>query len=242
MKKKLINVWFFVLIFFYTLPSSASEQPAKPLDSALPWLKQSNQHVVDFNDIPKTQYEFKPGILEARVDKSSSALVFPLEKPIQVKSVSIKWSRQGTIKRSADKVDEKSKAGDDAWFRLGLIIAGPAPMIPFFAPAWIKRLKEVMTLSSNQMIYFIAGSLQDAGAVWPSPYTDSIIYSAMSNQDQGDGWWVSQGALKKEQQVVGFWIMADGDNTGSQFTTLLDLEHIQIVGESEPEAAIEGSP
>ena len=98
-------------------------------------------------------------------------------------------------------------------------MAGEAPLVPFFAPAWIKKTRDILKLPSNLMIYLGLGSLSAPGSRWNSPYSDSILSIATPSQPLKDGWQRAAITLEKPYDIAGLWLFADGDNSKSQFTT-----------------------
>ena len=105
---------------------------------------------------------------------------------MKVKKLSFLWQKKGELKvKSSD--HESSKKGDDAYFRLGLILSGEAPSIPFFAPAWIKKSREVLKLPSDKLLYLTVGSKFPAGKSWESPYSSSISSLSMASTEK-EGW------------------------------------------------------
>ena len=184
---------------------------------------------VNFSDIPETTYTFENGVLEAKVKKSSSFLLLPFAQIKQVKSVQFEWQRSGEIKkRSAE--DEKSKKADDFYFRLGLIISGEAPFIPFFAPAWVKSIREYAKLPSDHIKYLVVGTSSKPNSSWVSPYSDSMDYISLESTKAGD-WESVKYDFDTTQKVVGLWLMSDGDNSDSTFEVKVRNLNLDILPE-----------
>ncbi len=169
-----------------------------------------------FADIPATKYELRDGVLRAIVDKSSSALLLSFKTPRKIVGLQATWRMDGKLATST--ASEQTKKGDDFPLRIGLLLSGKAPLVPFFAPAWIKAVKAHMQHPAAELMYFLFGAKASAGAQWKSPYTDSINNVAMPSQPQMEGWTHSRLTFP-EKDVVGIWLMADGDNSGSTFVT-----------------------
>ncbi len=187
------------------------------------WVQSSKMHRVHFSDIPPTVFHFDGTKLLATVNKSASALVLPLSTPLLINEARIHWRPEAGHLKLASPEQELQKEGDDAWWRIGLILAGEAPTIPFFAPAWVKELRDVLILPSREMVYLIAGSKQEEGKKWENPYSASISCVSMRQVDEEQGWKQAAYRFSAAQTVVGFWLMADGDNTASEFSVSLDL-------------------
>lgn len=180
---------------------------------------------ITFDDIPQTQYSNKGSHLVAKVKQSSSVLLKPFSEKVSVKSVTVTWKTSGELKVKTLDL-HRTKAGDDAYFRVGLIISGPAPMVPFFAPAWIKKSKQVLKLPSDKMIYLTLGATVAPGKIWTNPYSGSIQGASANRHLQDMEWTVSTFDLPKDTEIVGLWLFADGDNTKSSFE--VEVKSIQL--------------
>lgn len=175
---------------------------------------------ITFDDLPTTNYSYNSGVLTMKVKKSASFLLKPLEQVTAVSRVAFEWKGLGQLKvKNAE--DEKSKDGDDSRFRLGLILSGEAPTIPFFAPAWIKAIRDNMKLPSDQLLYMVVDTKNKPGTIWDSPYSDSMRLLSIASSPIEGGWMKVDHKFDRPYKVVGLWFMADGDNTESTFETLL---------------------
>ena len=179
---------------------------------------------ISMGDAPPTGYRNSGSALVMQVRSSASYLLLPLAAPQTVRGVQLRWRSAGA-RRVRTAAAEETKAGDDHLLRVGLILAGDAPSIPPFAPAWVKTIRERLTSPSNRMIYLVAGARHAPGSRWRNPYADSIDNVALPTAVAGDGWTRSAIVLDRPVEVVGLWLMADGDDSGSSFeTTLAELQ------------------
>lgn len=177
-------------------------------------------HAITFDKIPPTIYARADGGLKMVVAKSSSFLVQAFVAKRSVGAVSFEWRTDGALAVS-DAAVEKTKDGDDGRLKIGLMLAGKAPTIPFFASAWIKDVRDFLKLPSDHLDVLIVGTKSPPGTKWSSPYADSMEYFALGGDALTGGWQRSQFKFAKPVEVVGLWLMADGDNTASTFTTWL---------------------
>lgn len=175
---------------------------------------------VTFDKIPQTTYVKSGDALKIVVEKSSSFLILPFSTPREVSTVVFEWQGEGEL-AMPDAATEKTKAGDDGRLKIGLMVSGEAPMIPFFAPGWVKAVRDHMKLPADRLEVLIVGAKTKAGESWESPYDDSITLHSVGEGQEKGGWRRVEAKLPKPLPVVGLWIMADGDNTGSSFTTRL---------------------
>ena len=199
--------------------STTLAQSAGVAGEASESLDPKDYRAVTFKDITPTVYELSGDSLLMNVKSSASALVHPYKEPRKIWRMRFAWKLEGSVKTS-DQKQEQSKKGDDLPLRLGLIVSGPAPTVPFFAPAWIKAVADTLLHPSNRMVYFAAGAKTPAGQKWESPYASSLENRSVSGTKDSDGWEVVDASFETFD-VVGLWIMADGDNTDSVFVTKL---------------------
>lgn len=179
---------------------------------------------LSMGEVPPTSYRNAGGALVMRVRSSASFLLLPLAAPQSVRGVHLRWRSAG-LREVDTAAAEVTKAGDDHLLRVGLILAGDAPTVPSFAPAWVKSVRERLRSPSSRMIYLVAGAHHAPGSWWKNPYADSIDSVALPAERAGDGWTRSSILLAAPVTVVGLWLMADGDDSGSTFeTTLAELE------------------
>lgn len=183
-------------------------------------LKLSDFHHLDFDSIPATKYHNEGETLVADVNKSSSFLVKSFALPLKLKKVTAISRTIGSL-RIRDLSHEETKEGDDAVLRIGLVIEGDRADVPFFAPSWAKKLKDVLQNPVGKMIYTVVNSHHPAGARWLSPHSDKIELIAASERVGDSGWRTSTHTFTEALSIIGLWIMADGDDTGSNFTTEL---------------------
>ncbi len=175
-------------------------------------------HALSFPNKKDTEYRYQLGELSFTVKNSASALIASLAQPCLVKEVRLSYSKAAGPSVS-DSLREESKSGDDSFFRLGLLVSGKPPVIPFLAPSWIKKLGTMLSHPTDRMIYLWPDAKHRRGETWLSPYTGSIANIVMnSDGSASSGWNQARYRLPVPQRVVGFWLMADGDDTRSEFS------------------------
>ena len=195
-------------------------------------LFESNYTHIQFGRIKANQYEFEGGVLKAKVDSSASFLMKAFESVKPVKQVTFKW-RSDRLPKVSDAVHEKQKAGDDAVFKVGLLLKADNELDNPFLPMWMRQVKSLLNYSSENMIYLVSGSKNVAGERWPNPYNRRVTMIAMSEAnieskleskidgEFEEGWHHASYRFGEELEVVAIWLMADGDNTGSSFTSFV---------------------
>lgn len=180
---------------------------------------------ITVGDLPPTRYRRGPEGLQMHVDRSASFLLLPLDQPTVVRGLRLRWRSSGTYAVPSARAEE-SKSGDDQRLRVGLLIAGDPPSVPFFAPAWVKAVKAHLRWPSDRMVTFVGGSRHAPTERWRSPYSSSIECIALGGRPAPDGWIRSEVRMDGPVSVVGVWLMADGDDTGARFET--DLAELEL--------------
>ncbi len=185
---------------------------------------------MEFEGKTQTAYALSGNALEATVRNSASALVLPFDKVRSVKSVSFDWcTTRDLTKITRD--SEKTKAGDDAALRIGLLLQGNPPVIPMFVPTWIKKLEKIVKFPTDRVLYLTAGVASPPGATWVSPYTKYmsmiVLHSAPKKLSWCKNGYSASYTLPSEVQVTGLWYMADGDDTLQSFTTWITAIEIK---------------
>ncbi|NRA45229.1 MAG: DUF3047 domain-containing protein [Oligoflexales bacterium] len=182
-------------------------------------------HHIDFEDIKATEYTYdkQNKVLSAKVNQSSSILVIPFKSIESIKQVHFEWKASGKLP-SVELAKLKEKEGDDAVLRVGLLLHGEPPMFSFTAPAWLKKVSNILKHPSDKLLYLVAGPKQ--GLSWTSPYSDTIEQIAVATKPGKDLWQLSEHAFKDPMKAVGVWIIADGDNSKVSFQT--DLKNLKL--------------
>jgi hypothetical protein len=208
----ILKRWLLAILPALMLPANLAAEEIKPDNT-------NTTHIV-FKRIEPNNFHIKKDHLTIEVNKSASFLLLPFEEIKHINSISLQWKKQGKI-NVRDAQHEETREGDDAYLRMGLVIAGNPIFDNPLAPKWVKQVRETLYHPSDNMIYLVAGSQHESGQYWESPYSKNVKIIAMGSEKQKDGWYFSEYTLENNQPVVGLWIMADGDNTQSSFTTNL---------------------
>lgn len=175
---------------------------------------------INFKRIKPNHFDIKDNVVTIRVNNSASFLLLSFKEVRKINTVSFEWKKRGVI-NIKDARQEETRRGDDAYLRIGLIIEGKASFINPLTPRWVKKVRETLHHSSNKIIYIVPGSMHKNGQHWQSPYSKNVEIIAAGSKAQADGWNISEHTFRNTQSVVGLWIMADGDNTRSTFTSRL---------------------
>jgi hypothetical protein len=204
------EIW--VVGFMYLLITNALL--AQPID-----LRPNAFEHVHFPALPKTLYTTgSDHTLSADVQKSASFLLKSFDTALQVSRLRLVWKSSKDLSAKITPSVIKTKSGDDAVLKIGLLLKGDPPFMPIFAPRWIKQVRQYLKVSTDRMIWMIVGTALPDGEEWESPWNSRIKHVAVASRTVNDGWHESATAFEP-LSLVGVAIMADGDNTSSSFTT-----------------------
>ncbi len=165
--------------------------------------------------------------LVIEVNKSSSPLLYKLNEPLKFKSVyvvgeifdgslNLKQQKQGEFKN-------KKSVTDDYVLRFGLVLKGKnqKPPVPgFLLASWIKEMFKLAPKGVGvDKIYFlkVAHTKEHVGDTRNHPLSDYIYEEAVTFAAQGP--FEIKKAFNSEQEILGFWLSANGEGTSSAFKT-----------------------
>ncbi len=189
-------------------------------------LHADEQRHIKFKRItPNTLSLSKTG-LSIKVNESASFILLPFKKIRHTTGVNFDWRSQGEL-RIADARTEATREGDDARLRVGLILKGDSQ--PFFnplAPEWVKIVNDSLYFPYKNLVYLIAGARHPPASRWINPYNEKVSMISIPSEPLDQGWLKATYRFEAPLAVIGLWIMADGDNTGSTFTT--ELKNLQL--------------
>ena len=210
---------YIVLPFAITLLFHAHNVLAEKRPETISLKPDSFEHI-QFKRIAPSKYTFNKGVLKADVDGSSSLLMLPFDRVQKIKQVSFEWRSVG-IPEVKDAEQEATKKGDDSVIKVGLLLKADEDSFNPFVPKWLKRVNELLSFSSENMVYLVADSKHEAGDGWVNPYNKRVSMVPVSSIQSDNDWQKVNHQLEEPLDVVGIWIMADGDNTDSKFTSYL---------------------
>jgi len=179
-------------------------------------LNADNFEHIEFKRIKKSRYSFYDQQLQVAVEGGASLLMKPFDSIKKVQQVSFKWRSSGAPKIK-DAKHEEQKQGDDAVFKLGLLLEGSGSFSNPFVPAWVKRVDGLLKYPSEDMIYLVANSKHVPGQRWANPYNKRVTMIAIESVGDAQGWQRTSYYFDVPVNVVGLWLMADGDNTDASF-------------------------
>jgi len=186
----------------------------------------SDWHSLSFRSIPPIQTKVQKDQITLKVDASAGGLVRRLPAATRVKRFVITGSVTGQLK-----VDEKGlweKGNEDAYLRVGLIAEGGRSLTRLerlVAPAWICTLDDVLN-ADGRAPSAIRNHLMVPHAAWigkhrANPNMKQLVDHIVATPG-ADGRFTMRVDPPETLELVGLWLMADGDDSGSTFTVTLD--------------------
>jgi hypothetical protein len=189
-------------------------------------LQADNFEHLQFNKIKASTYTFHDQLLQIDVEKSASFLMLPFDAVKKINRVSFEWRSEGRPQIDSPQHEEQRK-GDDAVFKLGLLQKSEDSILNPFLPPWMKRVEALLKYPSENMINLVAAAKHAPGEQWPNPYNKRVTTIAVGSVSSGQGWMQASYQFAQPVDVVGLWLMADGDNTGSSFSTYIKNINIE---------------
>lgn len=172
---------------------------------------------IQFGKIKANRVTYRNQHLQIDVDNSASILMLSFDVIKPLNKVSFEWrSESGPLAK--DSQHELKRSGDDAIFKLGLLLASDEDLLNPFIPPWLKQVREQLKHPSEEMIYLVVGARHTPGERWVSPYNRRVTMVSVASQETGSGWQKSTFRSEQPLDVVALWLMADGDNTHSAFS------------------------
>lgn len=177
-------------------------------------------HHIKFDKIDANEVMLSGDELRISVDSSASFMMLGFEEVQTVTGVNLLWRSEGQP-ALRDAEHERSKDGDDAVLKMALLLEGEYRGIDWFLPDWIEEARSRMHHESDELFYVVAASSNAPGENWGNPYNDNILMMPMQQSSAAEGRTLSSLRFDEPLRVVGIWLMADGDNTGSSFETFV---------------------
>jgi len=175
---------------------------------------------LSFRGIPPNRVGFGPGGLTIMVDKSAGPVVWPLDRPVKVRTLRVGGSLTGAVRTTPER--QGQKGADDFALRVGLVEAGtrrPGIVERRFAPEWVRRLFALAPPGQGvgQIRFFNLG-LAESQIGWQRthPLSDLLSESVVAVPDAAGRFDFT--AEASGATVLALWLSADGDDTDSSFT------------------------
>ena len=186
----------------------------------------SDWHSLSFRSIPSIQSKVQKDKITLEVDASAGGLVRRLPAGTRMKRFIVTGSVTGQLK-----VDEKrlwEKGNEDAYLRVGLIAEGGRSLTTFerlVAPAWICTMDDVLCADGRAPSairnHLLVPHFSWIGKQRANPNMKQLVDHMVATPG-ADGRFTMAVDLPQPMNVLGLWLMADGDDSGSKFEVIID--------------------
>jgi len=190
---------------------------AEESDNAIMLQTSSFEHI-KFKKVKPNHHLFINQQLQINVNESASFLMQAFDHTQLVRRVSFEW-RSDNLPRITNAQHEKQRSGDDAVFKLGLLLKTEESLSNPFIPKWMQQVESLLKFPSEDMIYLVANAKHKIGERWANPYNKRVTMISISSYVDQQGWNHASYQFESPVNVVALWLMSDGDNTNSSFTT-----------------------
>jgi SAM-dependent methyltransferase len=190
----------------------------------VPLSSQTNWQILQYSNLPPHRVGFSAQGLEMAVDGSAMPLIYPLAKPIRVKSIRVKGRLEGALRLPPERQGERKF--DDYALRVGLVEPGERTLNFVqrqLAAPWVRKLFELAPKGSgiSRIHFFNVGTAKgQIGRQRQHPLSDLILERVVA-VPAADGRFDFVHALDKPLDAIAVWLSSDGDDTGSRFTVLV---------------------
>lgn len=181
---------------------------------------------LSFSSIPANTVSVENDSLQLSVEKSASPLVYKLDEPTTLASLTLKARWSGSLNIPQGAVQGASGA-DDFVLKLGVVEAGDRTLNWLqrrIAADWIQQLFKLAPKGTGvKRIHFLSTTLQRGllGSSREHPLSD-LLYESRITYLESPGAFEMVYQFDEPVLVLGLWISSDGDDTGSTFDVSIE--------------------
>ena len=191
---------------------------------ALPVQHMNGWQLLEYDRIEPNQVSFSQQGMEIKVMDSASPIIYPLDIPLLVRRIEVSGKLSDLLSLDADQQGLKNH--DDFSLKIGLVVAGDKTLNGFqrlFSANWIKTLFDLAPEGTGiDHIYFL-NAVQTStrlGQQRQHPVSDLIYENNVWLLDKPGDFSVAH-TLDKPRKVIAIWISIDGDDSHSNYSTLI---------------------
>jgi hypothetical protein len=197
---------------------------------AVPLQQMNDWQLLQYNGIAPNQVSFTQAGMTVEVMGSASPIIYPLDEARLVRRIEV----TGTLNEllTLDGAKQGLQNNDDFSLKIGLVVAGDKTLNSvqkLFTADWIKRLYELAPEGSGiDSIYFLnavqAGTR--LGQQRQHPMSDLIFENNVWLLDK-PGDFAMAHILDRPRKVIAIWLSIDGDDSRSNYSTLIKSLHLE---------------
>jgi hypothetical protein len=190
----------------------------------LPVHQMDDWQLLQFSNIEPNRVSFGPEGMAVSVEASASPIIYPLDQPRRVSRVRVTGELGGLLDVEAAR--QGLGDNDDFTLKIGLVVAGDKTLNGFqklFSAEWIRTLFDLAPQGTGvDNIYFL-NAVQDSrnlGLQRQHPLSELIYENNVWLLDQPGAFDLDH-RLDKPREVIAVWLSIDGDNSRSDYSTLI---------------------
>jgi hypothetical protein len=190
-----------------------------PVDQITDW------QVLEYSSLKPNQVTFSESGMTVSVDHSASPIIYPFPEPKIVTKIEVEGSLSNLLELSDGL--QGNKGNDDFSLRVGLVIQGEKTLSSvqrWFSPKWVTTLFDLAPKGIGvDHIHFLSAVQFPELLEKPSEIQDSDLFSDQYTwliDKPGD--FKLKHQLKEPLSVIAIWISIDGDDSQSQYTTVIN--------------------
>ena len=197
---------------------------------ALPLQDPHDWQLLEFSSIPANQVEFGDRGMRVLVRGSASPIVYPLDGISQVTRVSVTGELAGLL--DVDPGRQGLPGEDDFSLKIGLVVAGDKRLNflqRMVSADWIKTLYGLAPADTGIDRILFLNAVQDEsrlGLERQHPLSDLIYERNVWLLDRS-GPFELHYDLESPEDIVAVWLSIDGDDSGSNYSTLISNLSLQ---------------
>lgn len=180
-----------------------------------------------FDGVAPNQIDFGRGGMTISVESSASPVFHLYSSPQQVSSLSVSGRVEGTLDFEA--ADDWP---DDALLRVGIVVAAPEParrLSLLAAPGWVRELNKRLRAMDRGVetirTFHVMPKEEWVGRTRINPNVD-VFQETVATAPGGDGRFAIEESFAPVE-VLGIWVLADGDDTDSSFEVTIDRIEVE---------------
>jgi hypothetical protein len=197
---------------------------------AVPMQQMSDWQLLQYSGIAPNQVSFTNEGMTVKVMGSASPIIYPLDEARLVRRIEVTGTLTGLL--TLDAAKQGLKNNDDFSLKIGLVIAGDKTLNgvqTLFSADWIKRLFALAPEGGGvDSIYFL-NAVQTStrlGQQRQHPLSDLIFENNVWLLDK-PGDFAMAHTLDKPRKVIAIWLSIDGDDSRSNYSTLIKSLHLE---------------
>lgn len=197
---------------------------------AVPLQQMNDWQLLRYSGIAPNQISFAHEGMTVKVMGSASPIIYPLNEARLVRRIEVTGTLYELLTLDAEK--QGLKDNDDFSLKIGLVVAGDKTlngMQKLFTADWVRRLFALAPEGGGiDSIYFLNAVQASSrlGQQRQHPLSDLFYENNVWLLDK-PGDFAMTHTLNKPRKVIAIWLSIDGDDSRSNYSTLIKSLHLE---------------